>query len=193
MEQEWTDSKEELKNTSMARLSKAPRTSGVALPIVQRFYSDDENDLALLELDPKIDLFKEYNLYDMALSVGISPEIDTEACLLGFSRELVKHPTSDSRGCYFPAFIASAVIEKCFSASDYDKERHFLIKYENNENSVDIHGLSGCGIWTHIVPKPDEIWTTNLRLVGVQTGIYIRNEAIKATRIEKVIELLERV
>jgi hypothetical protein len=35
--------------------------------------------------------------------------------------------------------------------------------------------------------------TSNLRLVGVLTGIYKRSEVIKATRIEKVIELLKSI
>ena len=194
MEQNWTDSKDDIINMPMARYTSLPRTSAVILPVIHRSYSDDEDDLVLLELDQTSDLFNGYNFYDMELSVGISPDIDAEACLLGFSRDLVKTPTSHSRGCYFPYFLASTIItEKNVSIDKYDKERHFLIEYENNESSVDIRGLSGCGIWTHIVPKPDEIWTSNLRLVGVETSINKRNEVIKATRIEKVIELLESI
>ena len=193
MEQNWTDSKDDIKNMPMARYTSLPRTSAMILPVIHRSYSDDEDDLVLLELDQTSDLFNEYNFYEMELSVGISPEIDAEACLLGFSRELVRTPTSDSRGCYFPFFLASTITEKDINAFDYDKERHFLIEYENNENSIDIHGLSGCGIWTHIAPKSNEVWTSNLRLVGVQTGIYKKSEVLKATRIEKVIELLESI
>ncbi len=190
MEQKWMDSKDDIKKISMAHTN-VPRTSAVTLPVVQRFYSDDTDDLVLLELDPALEIFRKYDLYDMELGIGISPKIDDEACLMGFSRELIQKATSDRCGCYIPSFLASTVVEKEINDPDYDKKRHFLIEYEKNEKSVDIHGLSGCGIWIHIVPEKQEIWTTNLRLLGVQTGIYEKSEMIIATRIERVFELLK--
>lgn len=191
-EQKGTYFKEDIKNASLMELTNIPETSAVTLDIVDRFYSNDTDDLVLLELDPALKLFREYNIYHMQLDTEILPEVDTVVCLMGFSRELFRKISEGHYG-FFHCFIASRIVEKNVTDDKYDENRHFLIEYEHKENSVVINGLSGCGIWTHIFPEKQEIWTPNLRLVGVQTGIYQRSEVIKATRIERVIELLESI
>lgn len=190
-EQKGTYFKEDIKNASLMELTNIPKTSAVTLPIVNRFYSDDTDDLVLMEIDPAFELFREYNLYHMQLDTENLPEVDTVVCLMGFPRELIRKTSTDGRGGAFPYFLASRVVEKNVTDDKYDKDRHFLIEYEHNEKSVVINGLSGCGIWTHIFPEQQEIWTTNLRLVGVQTGIYQGSEVLKATRIERVIKRLK--
>ncbi len=82
-EQKGTYFKNDIKNTSLMELTKIPKTSAVTLPIIQRFYSDDADDLVLLELDPTLELFKKYNPYHMQLDTEILPEVDTVVCLMG--------------------------------------------------------------------------------------------------------------
>ena len=97
------------------------------------------------------------------------------------------------QGCKCINYLASRVVERNVNDDKYDKDIHSLIEYERSEKSVVINGLSGCGIWRHISTEQLELWSSNLRLVGVQTGIYQRSEVLKATRIERVIELLKEV
>ncbi len=75
------------------------------------------------------------------------------------------------------------------------KKKHFLIGYDyiDNKSVVIPGGMSGCGIWTYIPIKPQEVWTTNLRLLGVQNAIYKDFEVLRATRIERVNALLEKL
>jgi len=51
--------------------------------------------------------------------------------------------------------------------SSFDPDRHFLLKYDPNEEGAQPHGFSGCGVWGH--RKTDEpVWSANPVLLGVE-------------------------
>jgi hypothetical protein len=185
-----------VKNASLRELTENPETLAVMLPLVHRFYSDEEDDdLVLLELDPRSELFRRNHFYPIELNIKILPKEDVKICLLGFPTDFMRDERGDGRFGCFPYFLASRVVDKELNRNvyDYNKEKHFLIEYEKFGDKIDnLRGISGCGIWTPS-QLPQEVWTANLRLLGVQTGFYEGDEVLKATRIEKVIELLESI
>jgi hypothetical protein len=193
-EQTSTDSKDDIKNASLIELqTTVPKTYAVTLLDVRRFYSDDEDDLVLLEINPTLELFKNYNFYHITLNIEVLPKVDTKICLIGFPRELIR-TRRDGSVSSFPYCLGSRVLKKTFNADEYHKKKHFLIEGNiDDKQSINHKGLSGCGIWAYIPIKPQEVWTTNFRLLGVQIGMYKEGKVLKATRIERVIELLERI
>ncbi len=124
-EQTSTDSKDDIKNASLIELqATVPKTYAVTLHNVRRFYSDDKDDLVLIEIDPTLELFKNYNFYHITLNIEVLPKVDTKIYLTGFSRELMK-PRRDGYVSSFSYFLGSRVVEKNVY-QNYDKKKAFF-------------------------------------------------------------------
>jgi hypothetical protein len=146
---QWVD-KEVIKETSIHKIYKSVyRTFPQEIPIINRIYSDDEDDLVLLEVDTSSCEVSQYKFFDISLNV-LTPEANT------------------------PIYYMGLIDFRTFDTDEYN---------------IDPHGLSGCGVWTRTPSGPDKLWTTNIHLVGVQHGFFRRSEVLKATRIERLIQL----
>jgi hypothetical protein len=71
----------------------------------------------------------------------------------------------------------------------YDPESQISIRYPSSQ-SVDPHGLSGCGLWVMEVNSATELWTPTISLVGLVTHWLPQHELLIGYRIEKLIEFL---
>lgn len=164
-------------------------TFPVELPIVNRFYANDDCDLVLLELDASYPLFEKYNFFNLNLNIDLVPKKDCQVYFMGFSTELFREVKKKAFGC-FPYFANSIIVDKRIDVIDFDPDKHFLIDYDFEDERAEPKGLSGCGIWSRMPSGEGNIWTPNLRLVGIQTGVYRKYNVLKATKIEKIIDLL---
>jgi hypothetical protein len=163
------------------------------IPIVNRFYSDGEDDVVLLEVDPSSSEISLYNFYEIKDLDVLTPEVDSPAYYMGFSRELTRNATIDGDIGIFPFFGLSYIIGKDIDARAYNPDRHFLIDFktfDNDDFNIDPFGLSGCGVWSRTPSGPDKLWTPNIYLVGVQNSYFRRSEVLKATKIERIIPLV---
>lgn len=75
----------------------------------------------------------------------------------------------------------------------YDEEGKLLNDGPNDRMPrFEPHGMSGCGVFSVVGAKPDEVWLPELALVGIQSG-WKRgspNSVLRVNRIELVAELL---
>ena len=192
-DKEWQDASiNEIKKSSLPELTR--KTKGKSFPeeftIINRFYSDDTDDLVLLELSQSSPQVKKYAFYDLSTRKIVNPEINMSVYLCGFSVELTK---LDKRHgfCLFPYFLGSHISDKKIDSSGFNPSRHFLIDFEKTEDSVDPHGLSGCGVWTRLPSGEGNLWTPNLYLVGVETCVYEKSQLLGATKVDRISKLIK--
>lgn len=189
---QWVD-KEVIKKISIHIVYKdVYKTFPQKIPIINRVYSDDEDDLVLLEVDTSSYEVSHYNFFDMNLDVLI-PEANTPIYFMGFSRELARRATVYGDIGVFPFFGISPIIDKRVDSDDFNPKRHFLIDFRTfdiDELNIDPYGLSGCGVWSRAPSGPHKLWAANIYLVGVQHGYFRRSEVLKATRVERLIQLV---
>ena len=163
------------------------------IPIINRFYSNEEDDVVLLECDPFSSERSRYNFYEIKDLAVSTPEVNFPAYFMGFSRELTRKATVNGDIGIFPFFGLSYIIEKNIDSRGYNPDRHFLIDFRtfnNDDFKIDPFGFSGCGVWSRTPSGSDKLWTPNIYLVGVQHGYFRESEVLKATRIEKIIPLV---
>ena len=189
---QWVD-KEVIKEISIRKIYKdVYKTFPQKIPIINRVYSDDEDDLVLLEVDTSSHGVSQYNFFDMNLDV-LTPEANTPVYFMGFSRELSRRATIYGDIGVFPFFGISPIIDKRVDSDDFNPEGHFLIDFKTSdidEYNIDPYGLSGCGVWSRTPSGSYKLWTANIYLVGVQHGYFRRSEVLKATRIKRLIQLV---
>ena len=181
------ENKEEVRKVPFHKIDKAYSRT---IPVAKRFYSDETDDLALIELDPSTDGIKDLLFSQVTITNSKTPKVSTQVFLMGFSEELARKVTKHGDRAVFPYFEATKITDKKISSDDFDTKRHFLIDFAINEASVDPHGLSGCGVWSRLPPEKDRVWTANIYLIGIQTGYFKENQVLKATKIERLINLL---
>jgi len=160
------------------------------LPIINKIYSDDEDDLVLLEIDPSSEEMKGYNFFEIENICLKTPDPKTEIYYMGFSRELaVRASTYEDIGV-FGFWGWSFITDKNISTEYFDPVKHFLIEFKTTDDfSIDPIGLSGCGIWSRNPSGKDKLWTPNIFLVGVEQGWFKQSQVLKVTRIERLIAL----
>jgi len=189
---QWVD-KEVIKKIRIHKIYEGVyKTFPQKIPIVNRVYSDDEDDLVLLEVDISSHEATQYNVFDMNLD-ALTPEANTPVYFMGFSRELTRRASIYGDIGVFPFFGISPIIDKKVDSDDFSLERHFFIDFRTfdiDEYNIDPYGLSGCGVWSRTPSGPDKLWTPSIYLVGVQQGYFRRSEVLKATRIERLIQLV---
>lgn len=160
------------------------------LPIIDRIYSDNEDDLVLLEIDSSSEEIKEYNFFEITGRGVKTPEGKTEIYYMGFSRELTVKASMYGDIAVFGFFGWSFTIEKNINTEYFNPIKHFLIEFKiTNDFNIDPYGLSGCGVWSRKPSGKDKLWTPNVYLIGVQQSYFKESQVLKATRIERLIEL----
>jgi len=174
-------------------VSSISKSYRISLPIIYRIVSDEIDHLAILNLDSSVSNVKNINFYELKEN-SKTPPVESHVGLLGFSIEIAR-----KLGKLEPNVIGIGVApyfdwSKIVGSNDddlekFDKEKHFLIEFTKSETSCDPRGLSGCGIWASYV-NPGKIWNPNLRLVGVETHSYPKPQILRATKVERVLELL---
>lgn len=72
----------------------------------------------------------------------------------------------------------------------FNPERHFLINVNPrdipNSSSLDVHGMSGCGIWRR--KRTGAVWSPQVELIGVQVSV--RGSKVKCNRLDSLLGLL---
>ena len=182
----WME-KEKIKNYPLHKIHKEiSRTYPFEIPVVDRFYSSESDDLLLIELAPSFETVNGSEFFE--LSEMRNPEVDMSVYLMGFSQELTKEVMKDRFGM-FGYFEATNIVEKKISTRDFDPTKHFLTDFTFTEETVDPRGLSGCGVWTRL-PSGPKVWTPNLRLIGIQHGFFKKSQVLVSTRVERLLELI---
>jgi len=169
------------------------RSSPKTIPILNVIHSDDKDDLAILQIDPLWDEIGSYRFFEMNKTQVISPDINAPIFLMGFSKELTKRVTERGDLGDFPYFEYGQISTKRIDSDTYDSQRHFLIEFGKTEDRVEPHGLSGCGVWSRRISGPNKLWAPNIHLIGIQHSYFKKTQVLKATRIERVIQLLEEI
>jgi hypothetical protein len=172
-------------------LSTMRRSYVRGLPIIKRFYSDDEDDLVLLELDATAREIEQCVFHKIPDSHHRTPPATTQVFTFGFSDELVKEISNSHKFYTLPSYSIRKIVEKDIESSDFNKNKHFLVDYTTTEETISPLGFSGCGVWTHAKCGEGKLWIPNLYLAGVQTGIFKESQVLKATRIERLLELFK--
>jgi len=184
-------SKRQIKKIPLAKIPFLSKSYTKSLSIINRYYSEEEDDdIILLEIDPSSKESEKYEFYDLSLKGVMNPKYKKALYFIGFSIELTRQISRNGYGV-FPYFLGSTLSRKRINCEDYNSKKHFLIEYEYDDNSVDPHGFSGGGVWTRLPSGKEKLWTPNIYLVGIQTGVLERSHLLKATkaeRLEKVIK-----
>jgi hypothetical protein len=181
------------------RLPDVGRNETKTFPIDDVPTSHDLDDLALLRLrgvpsdyDPL-----RFHLVD---AKGVSPDIGAGVLVVGhpsqelFTPDLGKQEMRMATGTY--ALEAYVVVYKERGLIEFDPSRHYLVDFKTGGDSKEYlqnpKGMSGAGVW--LLPpsvRRDQIWDgSRARLAGIQSTWYKRVKLLKATRIERLLELL---
>ena len=190
---QWVD-KEVIQNISIHKIYRnVYKTFPREIPITNRIYSNDEDDLVLLEVDSSSSEVGQYRFFNITKLDVLTPEADTPVYFMGFSKELARKATVYGDIGVFPFFGINPIINKTIDSDDFNPEKHFLIDFKtlDDEHNIDPHGLSGCGVWSRIPSGPDRLWTANIYLVGVLHGYFRKSEVLKATRIQRIVQLVD--
>jgi len=161
-------------------------------PIVNKYLSkDDEDDIALLELDISKRPIKDHYFFGLSRQNVKAEERERTLYVLGYAAELARQVDSQTIG-YFSSYFSSVVSNKKGSYQNYNQKKHFLIEYPLVKEPMRLHGISGAGIWMrHAYNDGCPIWTANPRLVGLQTSVYPDSRVIKAIKIEVLFSFLD--
>lgn len=185
-----TASKDEIKKLPLHKLKKlvSDKSCPTELSIINRFYSN-KDDLVLLEIDAMSEEAKKYEFYDLSDRGIINPDVDKPIYLIGFPSELARLVSKTGIGI-FPYFIGTKLSDKNVELQDFDPVRHLLIEFSIDDDSVEPHGLSGCGVWTRLPSGDKNLWTPNIYLVGIQSGFFRNSQLLIATKADKILELI---
>jgi len=74
--------------------------------------------------------------------------------------------------------------------SGYDPNSRIAIRYPTAQ-SVDPHGLSGCGLWVTEQKSAEELWTPALSLVGLVTDWLVQPQLLIGYRVEELVKFLD--
>lgn len=171
-------------------VKKTSRAFPKKIPVINRFYSDDaEDDLVLLELNPKTKEIKECRFFELLNTTVLAPKIDMVVYVMGSPTALARQVAKKGFGI-FNYFLGSKIIKE-IDCEGFDSKKHFLIDFAIDKDSVDPSGLSGAGVWTRLPSGKDRIWTPNLYLVGVQTGMLKISQFLKATKATRIFRLIK--
>ena len=184
--------KDRVKHTPIQILSKiSTKSYAQTLPLINRFYSDSDDDLALLEIDSSAKEIKDLIFFNLNKGSILPAEPNTPTYMFGFSVELAR--MVDKQGvAVFHYFLGSGVIEPKADYAEFDPQRHFLVDFTLDEEAARPNGLSGCGVWARLPSGKDNLWTPNLYFIGVQSAFYPNGregQPIKATKAERVLQL----
>lgn len=179
--------KDDIKKWPIHKIDKAyPQT----VPIINRFYSDEIDDLVLLEIDSSSPEIKDWKFHQVAHPDLKTPMANTQVFLMGFSIELARTVTKHGDKGLFLYFDATKIIEKDVYSKQFDTQKHFLIDFTINEDSVDPHGLSGCGVWSCVQLEKDKLWTANLYLCGVESAYFEKSRVLMVTKVERLLQMI---
>jgi hypothetical protein len=172
---------------------KVNKTFPREIPIKNRFYSDDKDDLVILEVDSGLKEEDNVQFFEFKHMDVKTPPVNTPVYLMGFSSELARTVTRYGNIGVFPFFGIHSIVDKQIESYEFDCERHFLIDFDATRYDINPFGLSGCGIWTRTPSGPNKLWTPNIYLVGIQHGVFPKSQVLVATRIERLTELVREM
>lgn len=171
------------------------------LPLVDaRFLSTEteERDMAAIKISSDVaSEITKYKQFVYHNQINLIPD-PSRALLLfyGYPRAWAEHFVTEtsmvSKGLAYFSHIdeldPSTVL-------DYNPQVHMLLQYSSNalhgvtgadESLPELEGISGCGVWQIGDKGVDHVRTRNaesLKLVGIQIGVYKKDNRVKATRL----------
>lgn len=157
------------------------------------YYGEEEDDLVLVELDKEADLAK-YEFHSIESQRPIKPKAGRPVYMTGFSKDLIRMSRAGKNIGFgvFPSFFVERIINKRVRSDTFDPKRHFIMTCSDPVEYVDPKGISGCAVWSRYASGNTKIWTPKLSILGVETGCYRKSGVLKATRMERVLALLEK-
>lgn len=165
------------------------------LPIDDVILSGPSDDLAALRLIGTPKQVEPMYFFDIEESANL-PDEGQAVLVVGTLRTLVRLARLGDQRHVVSLFIEGARIQRLENPPhDFEPNRHFAmlrVATKEADPPVDPRGLSGAGVWVTPRAGDDTIWdSSQLRLVGVQTGWYEARNVLKATRIERLVELMK--
>ncbi len=169
------------------------------IPVINITLSDEIDDLALLFID------QSYNLRNLRfhglLSETMSYEEGKDLLLFGFAQELIgaaQDVYTGERGfALISCFEWRSIISTTKLLNEYDPSRHFLMEFYNDPESVEgitsPKSMSGCGVWMPAKLSKPGLWVpeSNINLCGIQSSWYEGPKILKATKVERLLALLD--
>lgn len=168
----------------------------IKLAISAIHFGDEEDDLALIEIDKDDRRADDLEFYELPQDLPARPTLKRQVFLTGFSREFARVQTKGkvTIAGVFPYFHASIIVRKVRPKKlVYNPEKHFLIDYELDRDSVDPHGLSGSGVWSRDPSGPGNLWHPNIFLMGVQQAVSWPSQVLKITKLKRVYRILRKI
>ncbi len=168
------------------------------IPIINIYLSDSIDDVGIIIIDPSA---LNINLIFHKLNVSRrTPNIGTTVVLFGKARQLLtpmKDIYTGKQG--YGAFTNCEwrkIIKPITNILGYNSRRHFLIDFSGDTTSDDFvtdpSSMSGCGVWALPYSSKGSLWNPyNVKLCGIQCGWYEKNQALKATKVERLVNLLK--
>lgn len=193
----WTD-KDKLKN---GIYDKRFACRKIQFFTIKNIYTPDSIDLAVIEVELK-GKQKDLKFFEMSCNATEEPQRNLDVLLMGHAGEIaipVKRLEPGVIGymsflCNHWGKVTKYKDDMSKYFEEFDAKKHFLVSYEydkNDKNAVHPKGMSGCGIWAWEKARPDQIWSPDIKLVGIQSTFISLLGLIKGIRIKSLIELLK--
>ncbi len=167
----------------------------IRIPVATIILSDEIDDLALLLIDQDYNLknLRFYNLH----SESIIYEEGRDLVLFGFAQELIRTAeniyTGERGYALISCFEWRSIISATKPLNNYDPSKHFLMEfYHDDQGIASPKAMSGCGVWIPKKLSKPGIWVPedNITLCGIQSSWYEDSRILKATKIERLLALL---
>lgn len=146
---------------------------------VQNNFAKADIDIAVIELSPDYagKLNAEWVIRD---KIAETIYVNDPVFVVGFPKEILKRNAVDKRIIYPAPFAAFSMVAETpksqSSLNPIDTNVEFFVYYERKDHEPHPHprGMSGCGIFTFnpIPTKLEELWTPNIRLLGIQSALF---------------------
>jgi hypothetical protein len=167
----------------------------------------NEIDIGVVELEPEsVNLCKETHSFLHETQVVQNQNIKDETDYLIVGQPISKTSIDHVRGKIRReplVFIGKSKNQKFYERMGYDKRIHTFLGYNRrrgrllgvNEMSMapDPQGISGCGLWYITSYFMEDISKVEYRLSGIMTEYFQNENAVMATKIERVLAILKSI
>lgn len=178
-----------------------PTLSGSTVLDVKDIVRSRAEDLAVLILEPEPAERSGLLFCDLPTNLKPVPSGSGVTLLIGYPGDLT-FPVAATRQedgvtnymcAVMPSACWGSIISEAprYFPSSYDPGRHFLIRFDPQEEGSMPHGYSGTGVW-YQSPFKRQLWAADPVLAGVQTAWHRPSNLMIAVRSEIVREFLEQ-
>ncbi len=150
----------------------------------QQSFLDDQKDLAAFVLPEQTDEQAKQHFYLLDDS-HTTPQTAKQIGFVGYPGE-----TRQPVGSNFMATPYSSFGEMVAVPAGFDPTSYISINYPTSQ-SVDPHGLSGCGLWIPEKSSEEKLWTPKIRLAGLVRKWDAQAQVLIGYRVEELVSFLK--